>query len=351
MSDTEDLTTTELLRPSELVKPIDRKAEAEAAGRVGRSQVDLSVRLAGIPLRSPVVTASGCFASGKEISEFMDLRVLGAVVVKSMTLEPWQGKPPPRMVETPSGMLNAIGLQNKGVDYFLQYDLRALNAAKVPVIASIAGNTQQEFVRVADRLRGAPGVIAVEVNISCPNLEDRSSMFSHDAKATAGVIGGVRRCLEVPVFAKLSPNVTSITEIAGAALDAGAAGVSLINTLLGMAIDIETGKPRLGGVMGGLSGPAIRPVAVRAVYEVRQAFPDVPIIGMGGVMDYRDTLEMIWAGANAVAVGTANFVDPRSTLEITRGLEKFLLERGIRSLSRLRAPRRGASRAGEPPVA
>jgi dihydroorotate dehydrogenase (NAD+) catalytic subunit len=254
-----------------------------------------------------------------------------------MTLEPWQGKPPPRMVETPSGMLNAIGLQNKGVEYFLAYDLKWLNSAKVPVIASIAGNTQQEFVRVADRLRGAPGVIAVEANISCPNLEDRDNMFSHDPKATASVIGAIRRSIDVPLFAKLSPNVTSITEIAGAALDAGAQGLSLINTVLGMAIDVETGRPRLGGVMGGLSGPAIRPIAVRAVYEVRQAFPEVPIIGMGGVMNSNDALEMMMAGATAVAVGTANFVDPKAGLEIIRGLERFLLQRGFRSLSRMLA--------------
>jgi dihydroorotate dehydrogenase (NAD+) catalytic subunit len=253
-----------------------------------------------------------------------------------MTLEPWQGKPPPRMVETPSGMLNAIGLQNKGVEYFLQYDLRWLNSAKVPVIASIAGNTKDEFVRVADRLRGAPGVIAIEANISCPNLEDRESMFSHDAKATAAVVAAIRRQLEVPLFVKLSPNVTSITEIAAAALDSGAQGLSLINTVVGMAIDIETGKPELGGVIGGLSGPAIRPIAVRAVYEVHKAFPDVPIIGMGGVMNARDALEMLMAGATAVAVGTANFVNPESGIEITAGMEKFMADRGIRNVAQLK---------------
>ncbi len=209
---------------TETVRQIDRNAELPARdGRpVARSPVDLSVMLAGVPLRSPIVSASGCFGSGREVSEFFDLRHLGAVTVKSMTLEPWQGKPTPRMVETPSGMLNAIGLQNKGVEYFLQYDLRWLNSAKVPVIASIAGNTKEEFVRVAGRLRGAPGVIAIEANISCPNLEDRNNMFSHDPKATHAVISAIRRELDVPLFAKLSPNVTSITEIAAAAVDAGA---------------------------------------------------------------------------------------------------------------------------------
>jgi len=323
---------------TETVRQIDRNAEPPSPpeGRARRGPVDLSVVLGGVTLRTPIVSASGCFGSGREISEFFDLRQLGAVTVKSMTLEPWQGKPTPRMVETPSGMLNAIGLQNKGVEYFLQYDLRWLNSAKVPVIASIAGNTKDEFVRVADRLRGAPGVIAIEANISCPNLEDRDSMFSHDAKATAGIIAAIRRQVEVPLFAKLSPNVTSITEIAGAALDSGAQGLSLINTVVGMAIDIETGRPALGGVTGGLSGPAIRPIAVRAVYEVHQAFPDVPIIGMGGVTNAHDAIEMLMAGATAVAVGTANFVNPESGIEITAGMEKFMADRGIRNVAQLK---------------
>lgn len=297
---------------------------------------DLSIDLAGVRLPSPVVTASGCFASGREISEFIDLGLLGAVVVKSMTSIPWPGKPTPRMVETPSGMLNAIGLQNKGVDHFLAADLPWLVKMKVPVIASVAGNTVQEFMQVADKLHRAPGVVAVEVNISCPNLQDRNNMFAHDAAATASVVSAVRRLIDVPVFAKLSPNVTSLVEIAGAALDAGASGLSLINTLFGMAIDIETRKPKLAGVVGGLSGPAIRPVAVRAVFEVHQAFPHVPIIGMGGIMDYRDALEFVVAGATAVAVGTANFLNPSATAEITKGIERFLRERGIASIAALR---------------
>lgn len=302
----------------------------------GPRGVDLSVDLAGVKLKSPVVTASGCFASGKEVSEFVDLRKLGAVVVKSMTLVPWTGKPTPRMDETPSGMLNAIGLQNKGVDNFLAVDLPWLMNLKVPVIASIAGNTVQEFMQVAQRLYRARGVVAVEVNISCPNLEDRSNMFAHDPKATAAVISAVRRSVDVPVFAKLSPNVTSLTEIASAALDAGAEGLSLINTVLAMSIDIETRRPKLAGVIGGLSGPAVRPIAVRSVFEVHRAFPHVPIIGMGGIMDWRDAIEFILAGATAVAVGTANFVNPKATMEITEGIEKFLRERGIRSVAALK---------------
>lgn len=296
---------------------------------------DLTIDLAGVKLQSPVVTASGCFASGQEISEFIELRSLGAVVVKSMTSVPWPGKPTPRMVETPSGMLNAIGLQNKGVDHFLHVDLPWLNRTKIPVIASIAGNTVQEFMEVAGKLRRAPGVVAIEVNISCPNLEDRNNMFAHDASATSSVIAAVRRLVDVPLFAKLSPNVTSLVQIAGAALDAGASGLSLINTLLGMAIDIETRRPKLAGVLGGLSGPAIRPVAVRAVFEVHQAFPHVPIIGMGGIMNHQDAIEFILAGATAVAIGTANFVNPMATVEITQGLDRFLVERGITSIRAL----------------
>ncbi|HEY8201570.1 MAG TPA: dihydroorotate dehydrogenase [Actinomycetota bacterium] len=308
---------------------------------------DLSVDLAGIKLRTPVMSASGCFASGKEASEFFDLRTMGAVVVKSMTVKPWSGKPSPRMAETPSGMLNAIGLQNKGVDHFLAVDLPWLRRMRVPVIASIAGNTLAEYQLVAQRLRGAQGVVGVEVNISCPNLEDRNNMFAHDAKATAGVIAGVRRALEIPVFAKLSPNVTSITEIARAALDGGANGLSLVNTLVGMAIDVETRRPKLSGVIGGLSGPAIKPVAVRAVYDVAQAFPSVPIIGMGGIMDEIDALEFVLAGATAVALGTVVFVNPRAPAEIVEGLERYLLEHGIRSIAQLR----GQVKVDAPPPA
>ena len=297
---------------------------------------DLSVDLAGLKLKSPIVTASGCFASGREVAEFIDLRLLGAVVVKSMTVEPWAGKPTPRMAETPSGMLNAIGLQNKGVAHFLANDLPWLADLGVPVIASIAGNTVQEFMHVADRLRNANGLHGVEINISCPNLEDRNNMFAHDPKATASVVSAVKRSVGVPVFAKLSPNVTSLVVIAEAALDAGADGLSLINTVVGMAIDVDTARPKLAGVMGGLSGPAIKPIAVRAVFEVHRAFPHVPIIGMGGVMDGRDAIEFVMAGATAVAIGTANFVNPRATVDITKGIEDFLIDHNVRSISAMR---------------
>ncbi|MGH2773060.1 MAG: dihydroorotate dehydrogenase [Actinomycetota bacterium] len=297
---------------------------------------DLSIDLAGVRLRSPVLTASGTFGSGQEMSQFFDLRKLGAVVVKSMTVEPWPGKPAPRMVETPSGMLNAIGLQNKGIEHFMRVDLPWLNHMKVPVIASVAGNTVQEFIYLADNLRRAPGVVALEVNISCPNLEDPNNMFAHDPKAAAQVISAVRRSSEVPVFAKLSPNVTSITEIASAVLDAGAEGLSLINTVFGMDIDIETARPKLAGVIGGLSGPAIRPIALRCVFEVHRAFPHVPIIGMGGIMGWQDAIAFIMAGATAVSLGTVNFINPKAAVEVTKGINQWLMRQGIRSVSSLR---------------
>jgi len=299
------------------------------------AKVDLSVDLGGMKLRSPLVTASGCFASGREMSEFIDLKRLGAIVVKSMTLKPWAGKATPRMAETSSGMLNAIGLQNKGVDHFLSTDLPWLTEQKVPVIASIAGNTTQEFMQVAERLRSAP-IHAVEVNISCPNLEDRNNMFAHDPQATSAVISAVRRMVDVPIFAKLSPNVTSLTAIAGAALEAGAHGLSLINTVMAMAIDVDSATPKVAGVVGGLSGPAIKPIAVRAVFEVHQAYPHVPIIGMGGVMDARDVIEFVLAGASAVALGTVNFINPKAGHEILSDLEQFLSNRKVGSLAAMR---------------
>lgn len=267
----------------------------------------------------------------------IDLSTLGGVIVKSMTLTPWKGKPTPRMCETPSGMLNAIGIQNKGVDHFIKEDLPWLKQQKATVIASIAGNTVEEFVKVADKLRtGGRGIAAVEINISCPNLEDRSNMFSHSTASTAAVVEGVKEALKnVPVFPKLSPNVTSIVDIAGAALEAGADGLSLINTIFGMAIDIETRRPKLAGTVGGLSGPTIRPVAVRAVHEVHRTWPHVPIIGQGGVGSGRDAVELMLAGASAVAIGTANFVTPRAADEAIAGISEYLARHGVPALSEL----------------
>jgi dihydroorotate dehydrogenase (NAD+) catalytic subunit len=301
------------------------------------SKPHLGVNLSGVELKTPVLVASGTFGSGREGSNFLDLSKIGGIIVKSMTLVPWKGKPTPRMCETPSGMLNAIGIQNKGVDYFLAEDLPWLLKHNVTVFASIAGNTVEEFVKVADKLRtGGRGLAGVEVNISCPNLEDRNNMFAHSVESTAAVVAGVKKALpKYAVFPKLSPNVTSLTEIAAAALDAGADGLSLVNTVFGMSIDVESRLPKLAGTIGGLSGPAIRPVAVRAVHEVHRAFPHVPLIGQGGITTATDALEMILAGASAVAVGTANFVNPRSAVDIAAGISEYLTRHEIADVSEL----------------
>ena len=287
------------------------------------AEVDLGVDLGALRLRNPVITASGCFASGREMARFFALSTLGAVVTKSVTLEPRAGLPPPRMAETASGMLNAIGLQNPGVDAWLAKDLPWLAAQDVPVIASIAGKTVDEYGRLARRLAGNPDISAVEVNISCPNVEDRGIVFACRSEATTTAIEAVTSVIDVPVFAKLTPDVTDIAAIARAAVAAGATGVSLINTLLGMAIDTETRRPKLAAGTGGLSGPAIKPVAVRAVHEVWSERPGTPIVGTGGVAAGDDAVEMLLAGATAVGVGTATFRDPKAPLKIRQGLARW----------------------------
>jgi dihydroorotate dehydrogenase (NAD+) catalytic subunit len=297
----------------------------------------LVTQLGPVTLSNPVLVASGTFGMGREGAEFIDLADLGGVIVKSMTLVPWNGKPTPRVCETPSGMLNAIGIQNKGVDHFIAEDLPWLTRQGATVVASIAGNTTEEFVKVADKLRtGGRRLAAVEVNISCPNLEDASNMFAHSPEATATVVRGVKQALpRLPVFPKLSPNVTSLEEIAGAAIEGGADGLSLINTVLGMAIDVEARRPKLAGTVGGLSGPAIRPIAVKAVHEVHRAFPDVAILGQGGIAGPRDALELILAGASAVAVGTVNFVTPRLAVDVRDGIGSYMARRGIERVADL----------------
>jgi dihydroorotate dehydrogenase (NAD+) catalytic subunit len=296
----------------------------------------IPVALGAVELNNPVLVASGTFGAGREATPIVDVAKLGGVIVKSMTVVPWKGKPTPRMSETPSGMLNAIGIQNKGVDHFITEDLPWLVKHKATVFASIAGNTVEEFVRVADKLRTARGIAAVELNISCPNLEDRNNMFSHSPEATAAVVGQVKAALpRLSIFAKLSPNVTSLTAIADAALGAGADGLSVINTVFGMAIDVESRRPKLAGTTGGLSGPAIRPIAVRAVHEIHSAFPHVPLIGQGGVATASDALELILAGASAVAVGTANFVNPRTSLDVLDGIASYMQRHGVGELKEL----------------
>jgi dihydroorotate dehydrogenase (NAD+) catalytic subunit len=299
--------------------------------------MDLSIDLAGVRLTNPVVTASGCFGSGKEMSRFVDLHELGAVVCKTVTPEPRLGIATPRGAETAAGMLNAIGLQNPGVAAFRDNDLAWLAERGVPAIASVGGHSVEDYVRCVDALKGAPGLVAIEMNLSCPNLEDRGFMFALSSERTAEVVRAVRAIDPgVPVFCKLSPDVTDIAGIAGAAVDAGADGLSLINTTLGMAIDIHSRKPKLSTGTGGLSGPAIKPVAVARIWTVHRALPHVPIIGMGGVQTAEDAIELILAGASAVAVGTANFYDPMATQKIARGIASFCEEHGVDSLDQLR---------------
>ena len=298
-----------------------------------RLEVDLG---AGLRFSNPVLTASGCFHYGREFDPYIDLKKLGGVIVKSLSAKPWPGHPPPRGAETPSGMLNAIGLQNPGVAAFCDRELPWLAGKKVPVIASIVGHSVEEYIRVADRLRNAPGVVALEVNISCPNLEDRSQMFSSDPDSTGAVVRGVRRVATQPIFTKLSPDVTDIVEIARAAVRGGTYGLSVMNTALGMAVDIESFRPKLSTFTGGLSGPAVKPIAIRCVYQVSRAFPEIPIIGQGGITSGDDVVEFLLAGASAVAVGTANFVDPTASVRIIDGLRDYLMRKRVRDVSQLR---------------
>jgi dihydroorotate dehydrogenase (NAD+) catalytic subunit len=302
-----------------------------------RTTVDMSTSLGRLDFVSPVFTASGCAAAGKELDQFIDITTIGAVVTKSVMLNPRSGRATPRMAETPSGMLNGIGLQGPGIDDFIENDLSWLSQKGAKTIVSIAGNNVAEFGKVADKLRDIPGVIAIEVNISCPNVENRGQVFACDPYAAADVINNVRRNVSasIPLIAKLSPDVTDITEIAKAVVKAGADGLSVINTLLGMVIDTDTLRPLLSGKTGGLSGPAIRPVAVRCVYQIRKALPNIPIIGMGGIRNGRDAIEFFAAGANAISVGTTVFNDPEACVRIHDETAEILQEKGIRSLSEI----------------
>ncbi len=293
-----------------------------------KTKPDLSVDFAGIKLKNPVLTASGTFGYGEEFAEFVDLNKLGGVIVKGISLKPIKGNPPPRIWETPSGMLNAIGLENPGVDVFLNEKLPYLRRFDTAVIVNMFGYSMDEYVQVAERLEGVQGISGIEVNISCPNVKAGGMAFGTDRKATFELLSAIRRATKLPIIAKLSPNVTDVTEFAKAARDAGCDGLSLINTLLGMAIDVRCRRPRLANCTGGLSGPAIRPVAVRLVWQAAMAV-SLPIIGMGGIVTGEDALEFILAGASAVAVGTANFINPRATLDVLEGMERFMIEQGV----------------------
>ncbi len=288
---------------------------------------DLSVEVAGIRMQNPVMTASGTFGYGKEFASYLDLDRLGALVVKTITLRARGGNPPPRVVETPAGMLNAIGLQNVGLEVFLQENLPYLRQFAPPLIVNIAGGTIEEFAELASRLSKVEGIAGIELNVSCPNVAD-GLVFGTDAPLLSSLVSRVRKATHLPLLVKLSPNVTDIVLMARSAEEAGADALSLINTLLGMAINIETRRPKLANVTGGLSGPAIKPVALRMVYQVAKAVR-IPIIGMGGIMSAEDALEFIIAGARAIAIGTANFVDPASCLQVIEGLESHLIEHRI----------------------
>jgi dihydroorotate dehydrogenase (NAD+) catalytic subunit len=291
--------------------------------------VRLATRVGSLTVTNPVMTASGTAGHGDELSRHLRLGTLGAVVVKSLAAFPWDGNPAPRLHPTPMGMLNSVGLQGKGVEHWLEHELPALVTAGATVVASIWGRTVDEFEAAAALLASAPAaVVAVEVNVSCPNLEDRSRMFAHSADATAAVVRAAAAAGR-PRWAKLSPNVAHLAEIAAAASEAGADAVTLVNTVLGMAIDVETRRPVLGGKGGGLSGPAIRPVAVRAVYDVHAALPDLGIVGAGGVCCGRDAVELLMAGAAAVQVGTASFANPRAPAVVLAELEEWCRARGV----------------------
>jgi dihydroorotate dehydrogenase (NAD+) catalytic subunit len=297
------------------------------------TDVDCSVALGAVQLVNPIVAASGTFGYGDEVAAVCDPRGLGAVTAKSVAPYEWPGNPGLRITETPGGgMLNAIGLPGPGVDAWIVHDLPALRARGAQVIASIWGRSFDEFALAADRLRTAGAdLLAVEVNVSCPNLEDRSHMFAHSSTATANVTRAVCAALDgvLPVFVKLSPNVTDVREVAGAALDAGAAGLTLVNTVLGMVVDAARRAPVLDAGGGGLSGPPIKPIALRAVHDVWRAYPGVPIIGTGGVTTGTDAAEMLLAGASAVGVGTATFADPRATLRIADELARWCARHGV----------------------
>jgi len=298
------------------------------------NSTNLQVNLAGIEMKNPLMVASGTFGYGEEYSQFMDLKQLGAIVTKSITLLPRAGNRPPRIIETPAGMLNAIGLQNVGMERFISQKMPFLREIGVPVIASISGGEISEYVELAASLDSVEGIAGLELNISCPNVTKGGMMFGADPQVTHDLVKTVRGATGLPLIAKLSPNVTNIKEIAVAAEKAGANALSLINTLLGMAIDIHTRQPKLANITGGLSGPAVRPVAVRMVWQVTEAV-DIPVIGMGGIMTAEDALEFIIAGAKAIALGTVNFINPLAAVEIISGIEDFMIRNDIWDVSDL----------------
>lgn len=293
---------------------------------------DLTVTIAGIPLKNPVMTASGTFGYGGEFRELVDLNRIGAIIVKGLSLKPAKGNPPPRIVETPCGMLNAIGLENIGIESFIQTRLKFLRRLDTPVIVNLYGRRIEEYVALAERIDGEADIAAAELNISCPNVKAGGIAFGVDPDAAASLVQQVREKTAKPLIVKLSPNVTDIGDIAVAVEEAGADAISLINTITGMAVDIESRRPRLANITGGLSGPAIRPIALRMVWQVTQCVR-VPVIGIGGIVTAEDALEFLIAGASAVQIGTANFVNPNATESVIDGISRWLSAHGLASVS------------------
>ncbi len=290
--------------------------------------IDLTMHIGGLMLQNPVITASGTFGYAREFEELVDLARLGAIIVKGLSLTPARGNPPPRIVETACGMLNAIGLENVGLDAFLREKLPYLRTLETPVLVNIYGTTVEAYAELAARLDGIEGVSGIEVNISCPNVKEGGVAFGSDPGMAHQVVQAVRRRYKGPLIVKLSPNVTDISVIARSVEAAGADAVSLINTLTGMAVDIQTRRPKLANITGGLSGPAIKPIALRMVWQVARSV-QVPVIGIGGIMNAEDALEFIIAGASAVQVGTANFVNPRASVEIIDGIAGYMRQNDI----------------------
>ncbi len=296
--------------------------------------IDTSVAICGVTMKNPVTVASGTFGSGIEYDEFTDVSRLGAVTTKGVALTPWQGNPTPRIAETHSGMMNAVGLQNPGIEEFLKTDIAFLKTKDTRIIVNVCGHSEEEYVGVVERLQDEP-VDLLEINVSCPNVKEGGIAFGVDPKALEHITAEVKKKAKQPIIMKLSPNVTDIAEMARAAVAGGADALSLINTLTGMKIDIHRRNFAVANRTGGVSGPAIKPIAVRMVYQVCHAV-DVPVIGMGGISNWEDAIEFIMAGATAVSVGTANFRNPFATAEIIQGIEGFMKEQGIRSLDEIR---------------
>lgn len=295
---------------------------------------NLQVNLGGLKMANPVTTASGTFAAGREYSDFYELKTLGAVTTKGVSLNPWAGNDAPRIAETPAGMLNSIGLQNPGVEAFCSGPLAWLAQQDVPVIVNVSGHSLEEYVSVIERLEDEPAVDAYEVNISCPNVDAGGMTFGTDSQQAAQVTKLCRAATKRPLIVKLTPNVTDVTSIAQSVVDAGADAVSLINTLLGMAVDAKRRRPKLARVVGGLSGPAVKPVALRMVWQVHNAV-DVPILGMGGITNAEDAIEFMLCGATAVALGTVNFVNPSAGAQVVAGIERYCADNGINDVNEL----------------